>query len=481
MTTWYERIARRLFPVGQAVVEATDMAQGRDNERYAPEAYGHYVATNTAVYACANLRAKNLAKLPIRIYKRAANGERVEVQSGRLFDLLQSVNPHWTFRRLIRMTEMTLTAYGQCFWILENGVTAPVTAVPPKEIWWAHPSKMRVVPHPEEYVSGFIYDDGATKIPFAANEVIWLRYDNPADEYAGLSPIAAARQAIETAHGAIASNRAVFTNGMQLSGVMGPADKTQNLSREQAETLAMLLERRFRGAEKAHRVAVLTQPVAFTPMSLTPKDVEFLGMMKWGMREVCTVFGVPPELVGDHEHATYSNIESAMKSLWTDTLIPEASMIADELTEQLVPLFGKEADEVEFDLSDIETLQEDRGEVIDQVVKLVGVGVPLNRALQELAPRFLPPEGQGFPWGDAAWMNTTVMSPVTEETMAALTTAPTPPILPSMEVSGTATEVPSGKATDAPALPPPSAPETAASGTKAYRQGGVPGKVGRRS
>jgi HK97 family phage portal protein len=457
------------------------MTLGRDSERYSPEAYGHYVATNTAVYACSNLRAKNLAKLPIRIYKRAANGERVEVQSGRLFDLLQSVNPHWTFRRLIRMTEMTLTAYGQCFWILENGVNAPITTVPPKEIWWAHPSKMRVVPHPEQYVSGFIYEDGATKIPFAANEVIWFRYDNPADEYAGLSPIAAARQAIETAHGAIASNRAVFTNGMQLSGVMGPADKTQNLSREQAETLAMLLERRFRGAEKAHRVAVLTQPVAFTPMSLTPKDVEFLGMMKWGMREVCTVFGVPPELVGDHEHATYSNIESAMKSLWTDTLIPEASMIADELTEQLVPLFGKEADEVEFDLSDIETLQEDRGEVIEQVVKLVGVGVPLNRALQELAPRFLPPEGQGFPWGDAAWMNTTVMSPVTEETMAALTAAPTPPILPSMEVSGSATEVPSGTATDAPALPPPSAPETAASGTKAYRQGGVPGKDGRRS
>jgi len=139
------------------------------------------------------------------------------------------------------------------------------------------------------------------------------------------------------------------------------------------------------------------------------------------------VFGVPPELIGDHEHATYSNIESAMKSLWTDTLIPEASMIADELTEQLVPLFGNEADEVEFDLSDIETLQEDRSEVIDQVVKLVGVGVPLNRALQELAPRFLPPEGDGFPWGNAAWLPSG-LTPVTGDPLD--NPPPLPPALP---------------------------------------------------
>ncbi len=477
MTTWYERLIRRVWPIGQAVVNAGESVYGIDPERSAPLEYGHYVSTNTAVYACANLRAKNLSKLPLKIYKRAANGDRVEVQAGRLYDLLHSVNPHWTFRRLLRMSELSLTAYGQCFWILENGVAAPVTTVPPREIWWANPTRMRVVPHPDNYVAGFVYDDGLVKIPFDAREVIWLRYDNPTDEYNGLSPIASARAAIETSHGAITSNRAVFTNGMQLSGVIGPADKTQNLSREQAESLAMMLERRFKGADKAHRVAVLTQPVAFTSMSLTPKDVEFLGMMKWSQREVCTVFGVPPELIGDHEHATYSNIESAMKSLWTETLIPEAAMIADELTEQLVPLFGREADEVEFDLSDVETLQEDRTEIIEQVVKLVGVGVPLNRALQELAPRFLPPEGAGYAWGDAAWLNTTQLQPVTADTMADLLappppppTTPPPPALPAPVAAPDEDGDALGAGRDGPTV----------RAAKLYVRGGPPGKARRR-
>ena len=131
--------------------------------------------------------------------------------------------------------------------------------------------------------------------------------------------------------------------------------------------------------------------------------------MKWQLREVATVYGVPPELIGDHEHATYSNVEQAAKALWTDTLIPEATMLADEITEQLVKLFPNEADEAEFDLSDIETLQEDRTEIIEQATKLVGIGVPLNRVLQEIAPRFLPSNGTGYAWGDVAWMPATMV------------------------------------------------------------------------
>jgi len=241
-----------------------------------------------------------------------------------------------------------------------------------------------------------------------------------------LSPIASARLAIDTAAGAMRSNRQIFDSGMMLSGVIGPADKTSSLTRDQAEQLSQMLERRFKGADKAHRTAVLTQPISFTPMNLTPKDAEFLSLMSYGVREVCTVYGVAPQLIGDQTHSTYSNYEQAAKALWTDTLLPEARFLADEITEQLVPLFGTEADEVEFDASDIETLQEDRAEVIDQVVKLVGVGVPLNRALQELAPRFLPPGKTGYAWGDAAWLPATLV-PVSDASAPAPTTpAPAP-------------------------------------------------------
>ena len=422
---WRDRIAKA-FRLGPATVDAFETTFGHDQERYAPAAYGDYPATNAAVFACSSIRAKNLAKLRLRIYKRAANGERVEVTSGRLFDLMQSVNGYWTFRRLIRMTEMSLCTYGQAFWVLENGVEGRTAAQSaPREIWWANPAKMTVVPDPVSYIKGFLYEDQGTTLAFDPADVIWLKYDNPADEFSGLSPIASARLAIDTAAGAMRSNRQIFDSGMMLSGVIGPADKTSSLTREQAEQLSQMLERRFKGADKAHRTAVLTQPITFTPMNLTPKDAEFLSLMSYGVREVCTVYGVAPQLIGDQTHSTYSNYEQAAKALWTDTLLPEARFFADEITEQLVPLFGNEADEVEFDTSDIETLQEDRAEVIDQITKLVGVGVPLNRALQELAPRFLPPGKTGYAWGDSAWLPATLV-PINDGAAPQLPVAPTP-------------------------------------------------------
>ena len=124
---WRDRIAKA-FRLGPATVDAFETTFGHDQERYAPAAYGDYPATNAAVFACSSIRAKNLAKLRLRIYKRAANGERVEVTSGRLFDLMRSVNGYWTFRRLIRMTEMSLCTYGQAFWVLENGVEGRTAA-----------------------------------------------------------------------------------------------------------------------------------------------------------------------------------------------------------------------------------------------------------------------------------------------------------------------------------------------------------------
>ena len=424
--TWRDRIAKA-FRLGPASVDGFETTFGHDQTRYAPEKYGDYAATNAAVYACSNIRAKNLAKLRLRIYKRTASGERVEVTSGRLFDLMRSVNGFWTFRRLVRMTEMSLCAYGQAFWILENGVAGRTAAqVAPKELWWANPAKMKVVPDPVGYIKGYLYEDQGNTLAFDPADVIWLKYDNPVDEFAGLSPIASARLAIDTAAGAMRSNRQIFDSGMMLSGVIGPADKTSSLTREQAEQLSQMLERRFKGADKAHRTAVLTQPISFTPLNLTPKDAEFMSIMNWGVREVCTVYGVAPQLIGDQTHSTYSNYEQAAKALWTDTLLPEARFFADEITEQLVPLFGNEADEVEFDTSDIETLQEDRAEVIDQITKLVGIGVPLNRALQELAPRFLPPGKTGYAWGDSAWLPATLVPVSDASAPAPAAPAPAP-------------------------------------------------------
>lgn len=395
----------RTFRVGRAVVERWEVDHGHDASRFTPAEYGEYIATSVGVYACLKVRANNLRSLPIRLYKVNARGEKTPVEKGKLFDLLKKVNPFWTFGRLIDMTELALGSWGQAFWVLERGPRGRNT---PSEIWWARPDNMKVVPDESGYLRGFLYEANGEVIPLLPGEVVWFRYGNPMDEFSGLAPLAAARLSIDTGIKALRSNQEMFNAGMNLGGVISPTDKETRFTQDQVDELERHFARRFGGADKAHRWAVLSGGVNATPLGISPKDAEFLGLMRWSLNDVCRVYQVPPPLVQDFERSTYNNTEQAYKALWTDCLVPEARMLAEEITEQLLPLFPGEADIAEFDLSGVAALQEDRSEIIEQMERLHRMGVPLNALLQEFQPNLLPPKGAGYTWGDVGFLPNTM-------------------------------------------------------------------------
>lgn len=351
LKTW----VAKSFRLGPAIVEPSDVYWGKDPETFNPEAYGKYIATSTGVYACATLRAETLASVPLRLYKGTDPEDREVVTSGALFDLLTKVNPFWTLPFLIEMTELALDLWGEAFWVLERGTNGRGT---PSEIWWASPDKMRPIPHPSNYLEGYIFENNGERLLFEPGEVVWFRNPNPIDEYEGLSPIAAARLSIDLGKAGLESNKKIFDQGNQMAGVVSPVDKDAKMTPEQADTLREMLNRRFKGVENAHRLAVLNHAVKFDSVSLSPKDAEFLGQMRWSLGDVCRVYKVSPILVQDLEHSTYSNFEQALKALYVLCLIPQAKRIEGWLNEQLLPLFPGEADSIEFDFSGVAVLQE---------------------------------------------------------------------------------------------------------------------------
>lgn len=408
--TWFDRLrvwlAEKLFRLGPALVDRAEASWGHDQSTFAPEVYGEYIATSVGVYTCATYRAANLARLPLRFYRVTAAGKREEVTSGELYELMQRVNPYWTLGRLLRMTELARCLWGAAYWVLERGANGRRV---PREIWWARPDRMKVVPDSVNYLSGFVFENQGERIPFRPDEVVWLRMDNPVDEYSGLSPLAAARLSVDLGTAGLRSNARLFEHGIQIGGVISPADDTAYWTPEQTKQLEELFARRFKGVDKAHRWAVLSGGVKVQPLSLSPKDAEFIAQMKWSLNDIARVYHIPPELVGDHEFATYSNFDQAYKAFWSDCLQPEAQEIAEEITEQLLPLFGGQADLAEFDFSGVAALQEDRAEVVDQMTKLAGIGVPLNRLLEEFMPTLLPQDGSGYSWGNVWWAPATLL------------------------------------------------------------------------
>lgn len=353
-----------------------------------------YLHTNNTVYVCNRLRAQMLASLTPRLYRVAKDGKKTEVTSGDLYELLHKVNPFWTFRRLIEMTEMSLGVFDNgCFWILDRGQGNGRRI--PKEIWWVNPERMRVRAG-NSYVDGFEYDPpgGGAPIPFDRDEVVWFRYPHVGNEYKSLTPLRAGMLAADTSSAAMLSNAMVFKNGNQVSGIVSPKPGTQ-LTEEQAKQIEESFSRRFRGADKAHRIAVLRYEAQLQSVSITPKDAEFLGTLGWGKEEIATAYGVPLDLIGGQR--TYENVSAAERGLWLRTLIPEAQFIADELTEQLLPLFPGQADIIEFDTSNVLVLQEAEREKWTTDKEQIAAGVMMVNEWREEVGK------DPLPWGDAWW------------------------------------------------------------------------------
>lgn len=401
MTVWDRvRAAIRAFVLGQYVVEPFDRYFGHDVSKYSPEEYGEYIATSNGVYACSTQRAQFLSSLPLRLYKLDAQGEKKEINKGELYALLQKVNPFWTGTRLIEMTELTLCLWGQAFWFLERGESGKQK---PKEIWWAKPDRVKVIPHPEKYIEGFLYEPiiGGASIAYGADEVIWFRYPNPNDEYAPLSPLAAARIAADYASAAMKSNKNLFENGIQMGGFVSPKSG-QSFSDDQAKAIETAIDRRLKGVDKFHRWGVFRFDAQVNPSGVTPREAEFLGGQKWSLEDICRAYKWPLDLLGGQR--TYENLNAALKAAWTNAVIPEGRFMASELIEQLLPMFSGQADLAEFDSSDIDVLQEAETERWIRAKEQIQVGAKTVNEWRD--EEGLDPVA----WGNTWWMPITLVS-----------------------------------------------------------------------
>jgi HK97 family phage portal protein len=107
-------------------------------------------------------------------------------------------------------------------------------------------------------------------------------------------------QALE-AHGAT-----YFGNGAR-PGIVLESDNP--IPVEAAERLREQWERMHRGADRAHRTAILPNGVKAHELSQSNEAAQFLETRQYQVIEICRAFRVPPHMIQSLERSTYNNIE----------------------------------------------------------------------------------------------------------------------------------------------------------------------------
>lgn len=346
---------------------------GRTSGEWQPATYGEYYAKSADVYAAVKLRAEASARPPLIAKVRDANGTlRPAGPSHPVQRLIDGGNPWWSRTGVMIATETYLCLWGSAFWFLGRSDAATST---PDELWPLRPDRVRVVRDSRQYISGFVYTEGGQEFAMLPDEVVWFRYFNPLDEFAGLSPLAAGRLTADMGMDALRFNREFFRNGAQPQDLVFTVKGA--LTDDQLDQFYKRIEDRFTGPSKAHRPIVTGEGWGVERVGLNQRDMEWAAGLRWSLEGTARVYGVPLPLLEDFSRATLANVREARRMFWEKTMVPELIFIGDTLNDSLLPKLGPGANGVrlEFDLGVVEALSETESERTKRQVALVQAGI----------------------------------------------------------------------------------------------------------
>ena len=288
----------------------------------------------SAVHACVRVLAEAIAGLPLHLYQYREDGGKERVHDHPLYTLLHDAPndemSSFVFRETL-MTHILLWGNGYAQ-IVRDGrgrVLALYPLLPNKVEVQRAASGELLYAYRREYQESGLNPEGGT-VTLRKDEVLHI----PGlgfDGLIGYSPIAMAKHSIGMALAVEEYGAAFFANGANPGGTLEHPGTIKDVQRVKDSWNSA-----YQGSGKAHRVAILEEGMKFHAIGIPPEQAQFLETRKFQLSEIARIFRVPLHLVGDLEHATFSNIEHQSLEFTKFTIGPWISRWEQALQQALI-------------------------------------------------------------------------------------------------------------------------------------------------
>jgi HK97 family phage portal protein len=270
--------------------------------RWTPRGYASLAregyTRNSIVYRAVRMIAESIGSLCFVLYDGAT-----ERDTHPLLDLVRRPNPRQDGASFLEAVASYLLLAGNAY---IEAVTLSgeggAEGFQVRELYALRPDRMKLVAGADGWPQAYDYTVGGRTVRFDQSAtlppILHLTFFNPVDDHYGMSPIEAAAVAIDTHNAAAGWNKALLDNAARPSGalVYAGADGTV-LTDAQHERIKQAFAEQYQGAANAGRPLVLEGGLDWKPMSLTPRDMDFLEAKHAAAREIALAFGVPPMLL----------------------------------------------------------------------------------------------------------------------------------------------------------------------------------------
>jgi HK97 family phage portal protein len=301
-------------------------------------------------YAGVNAIANDIAKLPLKLYRKLPAGGSEQVKKHNLLRLLRRPCNWVNAYDLILNTVFNLVLYGNSFiWIDRDVSGQPIRLIP------VHYRSCRpqIIPN-----YGMIYNFTNEFLGQYSNidfeDMIHLRGVCIDDGIMGLNPIYVNQGVISLDLAVNKHSATMFRQGTILNGTLNSA---MTLNEVTAKRMKQSWMDANSGSKNAHGIAILEDGFTFTPISQSAAESQLTDARKLCAIEIARMLGIPQHRIGIMDNATFSNIESQNLSYIDQTLGSICRKIEVEFDSKL--LFDNEYDDYYFRFDFNELLRTD--------------------------------------------------------------------------------------------------------------------------
>ncbi len=347
--------------------------------------------------ACLKVKYQAVASVPLLFYRGDPTEDRKAKQIkpddrelGGIVRLFRAPNALQTASMFFGAGSLHRSIDGEDFWFLldinRNPVNASIdgTFELPFSIL---PVRGRVVTHSLDdfgFPTKWSFPTGGGKTFEAPRQTVIQFSDyNPDDPLRGLGDVETLYADIDDWWQAVRYNRALVKRGGDPGGFI-TVEGAASLAPAEAAAAQRDVEQKFSVAN-AGDWRVLPKGLKYTPNNISPKDMNFIDLMKFTRATIAMVTGVPLPILGDLEHATLNNFAEAVRMFWEggNGVVPYLQTIEDVLINRFVRkvrLPGVEDVYARFDLRKVKALREDTTKQWEIVAKLTAIGCSLEEA-----------------------------------------------------------------------------------------------------
>jgi len=186
-------------------------------------------------------------------------------------------------------------------------------------------------------IDHYIERVGLSEKRYETKDILYFKYPSPTNPYRGASPVQRKAYAYDTDKYNMIYQLNVFKNGVHLKQVL---ESEKSIPPEQAKKILTLFDQTYGGADRAHKTGYLGGGMHIQSVGVSNKDMEFMLLAEWTMRQLASAYHTPPQKLSHPENTNLANM-TALDTAWNrECILPRLVRQEEVFNTFLLPMYG---------------------------------------------------------------------------------------------------------------------------------------------